>query len=187
MTSFLLAQIFIGISSLIYAFSLLVKSKATLLLFQTISCIFFITQYFLLSAYIGAIVSILEEIRTISFYIIEKKHNTTKARTITASVFVVLGAISAIFTWQAWYSILPLLGLLAVSICLSFKNVLTVKISCIFSATCATLYLFFLKSIFGAFCQIFIILLGLIGLIYWIVKNKKEQQSLKNKEILIKE
>lgn len=185
MTPFLLAQIFVGISASIYAFSLIVKSKATLLLLQTISSVFFITQYFLLSAYIGAIVAILEAIRTITFYFIEKKYNTTKTRTITAGIFVVLGAISAIFTWQNWYSILPLLGLLAVSICLGFKNVLAIKISCIFSAICATLYLFFLNSIFGAICQIFIIIMGLIGLIYWSVKNKK--QPIQNEDNLIKE
>ena len=173
-TTFLLSQIFVGVSATIYAFSLIAKSKEKLLLLQTISSIFFVIQYLLLNAYIGAIVASLEEIRTITFYCIEKKNNTIKARLISSIIFILVGTISSIFTWESWYSIFPLAGLLAVSICLAFENVLSVKLSCLFSAVCATIYLFSFKSIFGACCQIFILLIGIGGLIYWAVKNKKE-------------
>ena len=73
MDTFVLAQVFGCISCLIYSTSLLFKAKSTLLFLQIISAIFFVTQYFLLGAYIGAIVAILETLRSITFYFIDKK------------------------------------------------------------------------------------------------------------------
>lgn len=177
MDTFVLAQVFVCISCLIYSTSLLFKAKSTLLFLQIISAIFFVTQYFLLGAYIGAIVAILETLRSITFYFIDKKFNKKKVRIIASYIFVVIGFISAIFTWEAWFSILPLLGLTAVSVCLGFENVLYLKLSCTFSAFCAIIYMLFLNSIFGAATQIFIVIVGLIGVALYVKKNKNKQQN----------
>ena len=174
MTNFLLAQIFIGISSTIYGLSLLLKNKTKLLFLQIISCCFFVTQYFLLGAYIGGIVAGLEMIRCIVFYFIDKKFNTNKVRITSCVIFCILGLLSAIFTWENWFSILPLLGLLAVTICLAFKNVISLKIACIFSALCAFAYMIFYKSYFGCATQLFIAIVGISGLIVYLIKNKKQ-------------
>lgn len=182
MTTFILAQIFTGISCLFYAISLLLKSKAKLLIVQIISSIFFIAQYFLLGSYIGGIVATLEMIRIVVFYFIDKYRNTPKLRFIASASFIVLGLISATFTWANWYSIFPLLGLIAVTVCLGFNNLIALKISCIFSAICASFYLYLLSSIFGMFTQIFIIIVGVTGLIIYILKNKKNIKEQQNEE-----
>ena len=174
MSNFLLAQIFIGISALLYGLSLLLKQKTKLLFLQIISSCFFVTQYFLLEAYIGGIVAGLEMLRSVVFYFIDKKFNTNKIRITACVIFCVLGLVGAIFTWESWFSILPLLGLLAVTTCLGFKNVVSLKIACIFSALCAFAYMIFYKSYFGCATQIFIAVIGISGLIVYLIKNKKQ-------------
>jgi uncharacterized membrane protein YuzA (DUF378 family) len=182
MTAFLLAQIFTGISCAFYALSLLLKSKSKLLIVQIISSIFFVTQYFLLGSYIGGAIATLEMIRVVVFYFINKYKDTNKVRFIASISFIVVGLVCAIFTWANWYSIFPLLGLITVTVCLGLKNLIALKISCIFSALCATFYLYLLGSIFGMFTQIFIIIVGITGLIIYIVKNKNTIKEEKNEE-----
>ena len=184
MTAFVLSQIFVGVSSALYALSLLVKSKKILLLVQIISSIFFVAQYLLLGAYLGGLVAGLELIRTITFYFIDKNFNTNKVRFTASAIFIVVGIIGSIFTWATWYSVLPLLGLLAVTTCLAFNSIVPLKLSCIFSAICAGIYLIFLKSYFGFATQVFIIVIGVTGLITMLIKNKKQlkQEDANGKE-----
>ena len=177
MTAFILSQIFVGISATLYGLSLLVKSKKVLLLVQIISSAFFVTQYLLLEAYIGGLVAGLELIRTIVFYFIDKNFNTSKVRFIASGIFIVVGIVGSIFTWAAWYSVFPLLGLLAVTTCLAFNNIVPLKLSCIFSAITAGTYLIFLKSYFGFATQVFIIILGISGLISMYINNKKQTKQ----------
>ena len=92
MTAFVLSQIFVGVSSALYALSLLVKSKKILLLVQIISSIFFVAQYLLLGAYLGGLVAGLELIRTITFYFIDKNFNTNKVRFTASAIFIVVSA-----------------------------------------------------------------------------------------------
>ena len=182
MNTFILAQIFTGISCTLYALSLLFKSKSKLLIIQIISSLFFASQYFLLSSYIGGAIATLEMIRVFVFYFINKYNDTNKVRFIASLSFIIVGGVCSIFTWADWYSIFPLLGLIAVTICLGLKNLIALKISCIFSALCATFYLYLLGSIFGMFTQIFIIIVGITGLIIYIVKNKNTIKEEKNEE-----
>ena len=111
---FILSQVFICVSACIYSTSLILKTKQKMLMLQMCSSIFFISHYFLLDEKLAGFVAVLETIRLLAFFYLDKheKYNTTLTRSITCIIFSVLSVIAAIFTWNSIYCLLPLIAIL---------------------------------------------------------------------------
>jgi len=179
----ILAYIFISLSTIIYAFSLLVHTRKKLLFFQICSSLLFIIHYFLLSAFVGGIIATIELIRIIVFYFYENKTtDMQKAKIITSILFSIIGIACAIFTWEGWYSIFPLVGLIVVNICLSLKNLTLLKFAYLFNVSCALTYMIFISSYFSGATQVVIILIGVIGLIHDKIKANKLKKEETNEQ-----
>ena len=171
--AYISSQILVVVSSIIYSFSMLVSSKKHLLFMQIFSSSLFALHYFLLGAYIGGIVSCLDAIRIITFYFIDKRHNTDFNRKIACVSFIIIGIIGACFTWDSWYSILPVLSLILVNLSLSLQNLNLLKINLNISILFVILYMVFIKSYLGMATQIVVFIVGVIGVCKDILyKNK---------------
>ena len=129
------------------------------------------------AAKIGAITAGFEILRLIIFYFLDKseKYNTKRWNLIAAVSFSVILTVCTIFAWSGWYSILPLVSAILVSLALGNKDVKLIKISFIFQAACITTYLFLLGLWLNAITQIFVFIFGIVGLITFIVKSKKQE------------
>lgn len=163
--AYILSQIFVITSSIIYSISMLVDNKRSLLFMQIFSSSLFASHYFLLGAYVGGIVSSLDAIRIVTFYFIDKKHNTDLNRRLACVSFIVIGLIGACFTWESWYSILPIISLIIVNVSLSLQNLNSLKINLNISILFVIIYMIFIKSYFGMITQIIVLVVGIIGAI----------------------
>ena len=170
--AYILSQILVVVSSLIYSVSMLIPNKRGLLYLQIFSSSLFAIHYFLLGAYIGGIVSTLDSIRIVTFYFIDKKNNTDINRKIACVSFIVLGLIGACFTWESWYSILPIISLIIVNVALALQNLNILKINLNISILCVIAYMIFIQSYLGMITQIIVFVVGVIGAIRDIIRNK---------------
>lgn len=175
---FILSQVFICVSACIYSTSLILKTKQKMLMLQMCSSIFFISHYFLLDEKLAGFVAVLETIRLLAFFYLDKheKHNTTLTRSITCIIFSVLSVIAAIFTWNSIYCLLPLIATIFVNITLSFKNVIFYKVGAMIYAILIINFLFLIGSIVGGISQCVAFVFSVIGLILGF-KNKTDNQN----------
>ena len=190
-TEFILSQVFICLSACIYSTSLILKTKQKMLILQMCSSVFFITHYFLLSAKLAGFVAILETIRLFVFYFLDKyeKINTLLTRVISCIVFSGLSIVTAIFTWNGMFCLLPLVATIIVNVTLSFKNVIFYKVGASVYSILIIVYLFLIGSIVGGIAQSVSFVFSVIGLINGVKQNRSskhsnEQLSLSNQQML---
>lgn len=141
------------------------KSKTTLFLFQAISQLFFCLQYAFLFAYAGLFNSSAEFIRISMFYFYEKHQASIKPKAITCAITFCFSTILTIITWQAWYSILPILGLLVLYTTQFSKKLSIVKLGMFTTFACSFTYLILIGTFYGATLEFIATLLCLFGTI----------------------
>ena len=178
---FILSQVFICISACIYSISLILKTKQKMLALQMISSVFYISHYFLLKANLAGFVAVLETIRLLVFFILDKKEKFNKPiiRIFARVLFSLLSIVCAVFTWNGIYCLLPLIATVVVNITLSFKNVIFYKVGALIYASLIIIYLFLIGSILGGISQSLSFVFGLIGLIKSLIKLQKKNLKTK--------
>lgn len=177
-TEFILSQVFICISAVIYSTSLVLKTKQKMLIMQMCSSVFYVSHYFLLKANLAGFVAVFETIRLFAFFFLDKneKFNTTLIRVCACVMFSVLSIVAAVFTWDGLSCLLPLIATIIVNITLSIKNVLFYKVGAMIYATLIIIYLFVIGSILGGISQSLALVFSIIGLIK-AIKNEKENYT----------
>ena len=177
----IVSAICICISSVIYSFSLQGQTKLKILFVQLFSSTFYLMNYLFVfsTAKAAAIAAIFEIIRIFVFYFIEKdeKINTRRNNLIAMIVFSLVLTACSIFTWDGWISFIPLFGTVFVSIALGCKNLVFVKFSFTVQAILISIYLFILSYWINAASQVFVSILGIIGLVRLIIKINKEKNG----------
>lgn len=178
---FILSQVFICISACIYSISLILKTKQKMLALQMISSVFYISHYFLLKANLAGFVAVLETIRLLVFFLLDKKEKFNKPiiRIFACVLFSLLSIVCAVFTWNGIYCLLPLIATVVVNITLSFKNVIFYKVGALIYASLIIIYLFLIGSILGGISQSLSFVFGLIGLIKSLIKLQKKNLKTK--------
>lgn len=105
--SFILAQICGVIALILTVISVQFKTKEKIVMCFTWANIVVAVQYFLLGAITGAIISILNAIRCIVFYLYKKKD--MKPSMIVLIIFEIIAVISGIISWQDMWSLIPII------------------------------------------------------------------------------
>jgi len=143
---------------------------------QIISSLFFVAHYFLLSELLAGFVGVVEIIRLVSFFLLERKEslNTNKNRIILGIIFTIACSICAYFTWTGIYCILPLIATMVVNITLSLKSVFFYKLGAIIYTVLTIAFLFIIGSTFGAISQCVVLIFGLIGIILYFYQQKNK-------------
>lgn len=102
---------FIGIVGvLLYAYAFQSKNRKPILLFQSIGSLVFFLYYWLLSAYIGAVLNFIVIFRNLVSDA-KTKHSWAKSKA-WMYTFIILSLIALVFFWQGPLSILPALGII---------------------------------------------------------------------------
>ena len=171
----------ICISSVIYSFSLQGQTKLKILFVQLFSSTFYLLNFVFVfaSAKAAAITAVFEIIRIFVFYFIERdeRFNTRKNNLIAMITFSIILTACSIFTWDGWISIIPLFGTVFVSIALGCKNLVFIKFSFAVQAILISTYLFMLSLWINAASQVFVAILGIVGLVRLLIKIKKEKNG----------
>lgn len=177
----IISAVCICISALIFSISLQGQTKLKILLIQMIASILYFCSYMFVleinpKANIGLITASCEILRLIIFYLIDKnkKYNTLKIKMITSIVFCVMLTALTIWMEPSWFCLLTLVGAILVSLALGCKNLILIKTAFIIQAAGITTYLFLMNLWINAASQAVVFVLGVVGLIIYIVKTKKE-------------
>ena len=177
----ILSIVCICISSVIYSYSLQLKNKKKILLVQLISNVLYGGSYIFAllineNAKIGAITVGFEILRLVVYYLIDKKENHSKIINLLASSFFCVAlTVTTVLIEPNWLCLLVLMGAIPVSFALANRNILFIKIACVIQAVGITIYLILLGLIVNAILQFYVLVMGVVGLILYLVKLNKDK------------
>lgn len=154
--------------------SICIKDRKKSLSVQSLNCFFEAVYDFIISAYTGAVLSIINFIRTSIF--INKERFSKIAYLLMLFVFEGVIIVNCILTWQGWISLLPTIGSMIRSFCLWQSNMKLVRISGITTGLLYGSYYIYYKSWFMVLGDLVLLLVG----IYAVWKN--DIKELRNKK-----
>ena len=107
--------------------SVCIKERKKSLIVQSLNCIFEAIYCFIITAYTGAILSIINALRTIPFLNKEKFNKIIYL--IILLLFEGIIIVNCIFTWEGYISLLPTVGSMIRTYCLWESNMKLVRFS----------------------------------------------------------
>ena len=175
----------IVLSALIFSVSLQLSHKKQMLIVQLFSSFFYIANYAFVisttaSALMATITASCEAIRLVVFFFIEKseKYNTKKVNLVAGISFCVFLTTLNLIVWDSFWGLLPLIGGNIVNLALGAKNIVFVKLACVIQALLIVIYLFVLSLWINAASQVYVLILGIIGLLVSLKKQKTKPTSI---------
>ena len=145
--------------------SICIKDRKRSLCVQSLNCLFEAIYNFIISAFTGAFLSIINLIR--SFLFINKKKFSKRVYLIMLIIFESIIIINCLYTWQGIISLLPTIGSIIRTYCLWQSNMKLVRISGITTGFLYGSYYFYFSSWFIILGDVIL----LITVIYVLLKN----------------
>ena len=169
--NFILAQICGGIALVLTVISVQFKSKEKIVMCFILANIVVAIQYFLLNALTGAVISIINAIRCIVFYIYKKKN--LKPSIYILLLFEVVAITCGIISWQNNWSIIPIVVTVLYTYGLWQDNVTVIRISAGIVGFGWTVYNLIVQAYVGAIQEAAQTISSIISLI----RGKKAQKT----------
>ena len=157
--------------------SICIKDRKKSLYVQSLNCFFVFLYDFIISAFTGAILSIINLIRTFMF--INKEKFSKFIYLIILLFFEGIIIINCYFSWAGWISLLPTIGSMIRTYCLWQSDMKLVRISGITTGIFYGSYYIYYKSWFMVLGDFILLLIG----IYEVYKNdiRKENKNIISK------
>lgn len=157
--------------------SICIKDRKKSLYVQSLNCFFEAVYDFIISAFTGAILSIINLIRTFMF--INKEKFSKFIYLIILLFFEGIIIINCYFSWAGWISLLPTIGSMIRTYCLWQSDMKLVRISGITTGIFYGSYYIYYKSWFMVLGDFILLLIG----IYEVYKNdiRKENKNIISK------
>lgn len=146
------------------------KTSGGILLFQILTALVFSTHYLLIGATTAAALNFIAAIKCVCYFLRNKRGGKGKFLPV---FFTVLVFVTSLLTWDGWYSIFIMTGLVLNAVSLSLSNAQTIrKLNLIKSPLCLA-YNVLVASWGGTLYEVASFLSAVIG----IVKHRKTAQS----------
>ena len=158
-------MIFSILAFLALVISICIKERKKSLCVQSLNCLFEAVYDFIISAYTGAVLSIINFIRT--FIFINKNKINKKIYLFILIFFEGIIIINCVLTWNGLISLLPTIGSIIRTYCLWQSNMRLVRISGITTGIFYGTYYIFYQSWFMVLGDLILLLVG----IYAVYKN----------------
>jgi hypothetical protein len=153
---------FLGIVAIILGFlTFQMKSREKLVFLQIAATFAFAIHYLLIGAYSGMALNFVAMIRNIVFYFVGKEKPVPRFLSVLFAVFM---SVMGVLSWQAWYSIFAVLGLLINSYCMSFSNSQNICKSILVTSPMVLIYNCFVLSVGGIVYESVAIISASIGI-----------------------
>lgn len=166
---YIIGQI-LGIIAIITGFiTFQMRTKRQILLMQTSTGIIFCFHYLLIGALPGMAMNVVGVIRNIVYDYCARKGYSSK---LVPIIFVIIQAVVAIMTWNAWYSVFILLGICINTYCMSLSDPQKVRVSIMVSSPMVLIYDTFALSIGGIVYESVAVASAVIGFIRTKRSNK---------------
>ncbi len=163
----LIVNIVSVISIFLFIISVQFKNKKDILIIQTLSSICYMIVYFLLKAYSGATIELVEQTKNIVF--IEYEKNNKDIPLLVLLLFIGLLIIITILTYNGLNSIMPLIIYILYFLSSYFKNPKTIRTTMILWAIIWMLYNYSI----GAYLMIIGNILEIISAVISLIRYKK--------------
>jgi len=144
------------------------STQKHLLLVQTATTIAFCIHYYLIGATSGLMLNLLGIARNLAYYHKDKPLFSGKKCPI---FFAVVMGVVGLLSWQGYYSIFVVLGLVINTVCLSFANPQNIRKSILVTSPMVLIYDAFVLSIGGIIYESVVIVSSIIG----IIRYRKQQ------------
>jgi len=165
----------IGVAAMILAYFIYsARTRKTLITLKFISNALWGIHYFMLGAYPGAIMNVINMGRETVF-----QYKTTKkwAQTpVWVVVFIAINLSSTVLSWQGWQSALPALGASIAVIGLWCASPLTIRLFSLPSTTCWLIYAAMSGTVSGIICNLIQLAAIFVGL-YRDIKERRAQKT----------
>lgn len=145
--------------------SICIKDRKRSLCVQSLNCLFEAIYNFIILAFTGAFLSIINLIR--SFLFINKKKFSKRVYLIMLIIFESIIIINCLYTWQGIISLLPTIGSIIRTYCLWQSNMKLVRISGITTGLLYGSYYIYYSSWFMVLGDVVLLVTG----IYVLLKN----------------
>lgn len=150
--------------------SICIKDRKKSLYVQSLNCFFEAIYDFIINAYTGAVLSIINLIRT--FIFIGKDKINKIMYVIVLVIFEGIIITNCIFTWNGYISLLPTIGSMIRSYCLWQSNMKLVRISGITTGIFYGLYYIYYKSWFLVLGYAILLIVGMVTVYRNDISNK---------------
>ena len=158
-------MIFSILAFLALVISICIKERKKSLCVQSLNCLFEAVYDFIISAYTGAVLSIINFIRT--FIFINKNKINKRIYLFILIFFEGIIIVNCLLTWSGLISLLPTIGSIIRTYCLWQSNMRLVRISGITTGIFYGTYYIFYQSWFMVLGDLILLLVG----IYAVYKN----------------
>ena len=175
----------IGVIAMILAYFIYsARTRKTLLTLKFVSNAMWATHYFMLGAYPGAIMNVINMGRETVFQC--KSTKKWAQSPVWVAVFIIINSSSTVLSWQGWQSALPALGASIAVVGLWCASPLTIRLFSLPSTTCWLIYAAMSGTVSGIICnliQLFAIFVGL----YRDFGERRKAKAVKTEEAASKE
>ena len=165
--TYIIGQV-LGIVAVILGFiSFQMKSPGRILLFQVITAFVFSVHYFLIGAYTAVALNLMASAQCVFYYFRDKRGSRSLAEPV---IFTVLVIVAGILTWEGWYSVFIMSGLVVNSVSLAFSDAQKIRIAMFIKSPLCLLYNIFVLSGGGIIYECAVLVSSVIG----ILRNKSK-------------
>lgn len=176
---FIVSQICVLVAVLSLALSCCTKNRILILILALLNSIFYGLQYLFLKEYSGAVLNFIGIVRAIWFFINDKlkvRRNYT-----LISLFVCLACLIAaeIWTFSAWYSILPLLATVTYTLAVWQKNIKIYRWAIVPIEICGVAYNIMCQSLFGIIFESILLIVAIVSVIRYYTHSEPPKQNYK--------
>lgn len=174
---YILSQIFIIINYVFLALSYYAKNRKAVLIINFISLIANVLSFVCLNAYSGIAMCLLALIRNIIFLLDEKKNGKsdviTKKDIIILIVLYIIAIISAVFTYEGFFSLLSVFATMLYTYSVWQKKTIIYKLMGIPVGILWIFYNIYIMSIFGIILESILLICSISGYVIELNKNRK--------------
>ena len=158
--------------------SICIKERKKSLIVQSINCLFEAIYDFIIYAYTGAILSVINFIRT--FLFINKSKFNKKIYLLILLFFESIIIINCILTWNGYISLLPTIGSIIRTYCLWQSNMKLVRISGITTGILYGSYYIYYNSWFMVLGDLILLVTGIYTLWQNDIRRKNKNEIICN-------
>lgn len=166
---FILGQILGAVTVILGFINYQVKTREQVLFVHIATTLCFAFHYMCLGAWAGMAMNFVGFVRNIVFYFVGKDGKVPKPWSIGfTALMVTMGLVS----WEAWYSVLAVVGIGINSFAMSFSNPNNIRKSILITSPIVLVYDLFAKSYGGMTYESVVIISSAIGIYKEAQKNK---------------
>lgn len=161
----------LGIAAVVFGFvSYQMKTSRGILIFQMATALIFSVHYLLIGALTAAALNLLGAIKCVFYFFRDKRGSKSIVEPI---VFIAIVIVTSILTWEGWYSLFIMSGLIVDTVSLALSNAQKTRLCMFLKSPLCLIYNIIVSSGGGIVYECAVLVSSVIG----IIKNRPSKTS----------